>query len=101
MGSSSQGKGGIRVEWAKHLRPYGKRQHWKRVRRHSEPEKPARARTKKKPWIIQKRYRFLDFDFTVSNRYASERDMKTALRTMKKDEIAYYGHRDCKPPFPN
>jgi len=92
MGSSSQGKGGIRVDWAKHLRPFGKRQHWKRVRRHSEPEKPARATTKKKPWIIQTRFRL--FDFTFTNRYATERDMRNALRTMKDREITYAGHRD-------
>lgn len=101
MGSSSQRKGGIRTEWAKHLRPYGKRQHWKRVRRYREPDKPSRSRKKSKPWIIQKRYRFLDFDFTVTDRYAKERDMRTALRSMKhqKEGIVYSGHSDCKPAF--
>jgi len=94
MGSSSQRKGGIKVERAKHLRPFGRRQHWKRVRALKEHKKPARARTKRKPWIIQRCYRFLDFDFTINDRYATERDMRNALRTMDGKEIAYAGHRD-------
>jgi len=32
MGSSKKSKGGIIVEWAKHLRPFGKRTHWHKVR---------------------------------------------------------------------
>lgn len=97
MASSSQRKGGIRTEWAKHLRPYGKRQHWKRVRQHTEPDKPSRGKRAKtkKPWIIQSRFcLFADFIFT--RRYATERDMRTALRCMKKENIVYSGHRDDK-----
>lgn len=26
-------KYGVVVDWAKHLRPYGRRQHWKKVRK--------------------------------------------------------------------
>jgi len=97
MASSSQGKGGIKADWGKHLRPFGKRQHWKRVRHYSEPEKPSqgrRGKTKHKPWIIKTCFSFFG-EFIYTKRYATERDMRNALRSMKhrKEDIVYYGHR--------